>query len=91
MKVDLDGLAASIKEAIKGDRARELRFMVDEMVRWIRELEANVGGGDTAIAQLEQENEALAGEAKRYVDSEIHLVCVIQDAIDEATREKGAS
>jgi hypothetical protein len=34
MKVDLDGLAESIKEAIKGDRASELRFMVDEMVWW---------------------------------------------------------
>lgn len=40
MKVSLDGLARNIKAEIRGPRRDEMAFMVDEMVRWLKELEA---------------------------------------------------
>lgn len=40
MEVDLDGLASNIKAAIGGDRRDEWRFMVDELVRNVKKLEA---------------------------------------------------
>jgi hypothetical protein len=60
MKVDLDGLARNIKACI--DPKKDVggwAYMVDEMVRHIRQLEANIGAGDTAISQLNQHVDAL--------------------------------
>lgn len=42
MEVDLDGLATNIKAAIAGDRAEEMRFMVDEIVRNLKDAERAV-------------------------------------------------
>lgn len=48
MQVDIGGLAASIKEAIRGPRTDELRFCVDEMARHIRRSET---GGDFVVSE----------------------------------------
>lgn len=39
MKIDLDGLAANIKGELRGERADEYRFMVEELVRHAKRLE----------------------------------------------------
>lgn len=41
MKVDLDGLAKNIKDTIGGERADEMRFMVDELISHVKKMEAD--------------------------------------------------
>ena len=40
MQVDLDGLAANIKDAIAGPRRQEWCFMVDQLVQHVNSLES---------------------------------------------------
>lgn len=66
MKVDLDGLARNIKSCI--DPAKDTggwAYMVDEMVAYIRQLESNVGGGDTAMTAMGLEIEHMQDEIGR--------------------------
>ncbi len=62
MKVDVNGLARSIKEAIGGPRQQELRFMVDEMARALMEGEAK-----------EERLEAIVGPLNRLLEAGEHV------------------
>jgi hypothetical protein len=64
MQCDLDGLAANIKGALAGPRRAEWAFMVDEMVRNLRERQTKIERlslGITAVANLIAESEGVAG------------------------------
>jgi hypothetical protein len=69
MKVDLDGLASNIKAAIGGPRREEWCFMVDELVRNVKELEAvNKDFADQIIEyqRIKMAAKAMMGQPKAY-------------------------
>lgn len=75
MKVDLHGLATKIKTHIPDSEPTGLRFMVDEMVRHIEELEAEVERYRSRPTRQQTERRLLESMARAGRNCGMHSGC----------------